>query len=263
MICECCGNRGKIIDSVSGAWIACPKCKGAVSAAKSVKVEDIADINLSSYAYDILNIPECYRRVVYTNDSLNNQINGYYEGEINNLIDCLNRIRSNLLVGLLPDHSIYFHTPNEIDIALWIYSMQRIIVSKGLTTMPYISVKELAYIASKEEKRETFFNYVNAHLCFLDLGAVSNWETSGTLADILRLRANKGLATIVTGYWSYEVIEQNDKYGIKYLMSKERIALGILNCLSLTRKGKKDYKPVIKTTQVNEEKINDIASIIE
>ena len=81
MICECCGNRGKIIDSVSGAWIACPKCKGAVSAAKSVKVEDIADINLSSYAYDILNIPECYRRVVYTNDSLNNQINGYAKNE--------------------------------------------------------------------------------------------------------------------------------------------------------------------------------------
>ena len=155
------------------------------------------------------------------------------------------------------------HTPNEVDIALWVYSIQRLAVSKGITTVPYISVKELAYIASKEEQKEEFFSYVNAQLCILDLGAVNNWEASGTLADILRLRANKGLATIVTGYWSYEVIEANDKYGTKYLMSKEKVSLGVLNCLSLRRKNKKDIKPVIISPEVNQGSIDDIASILE
>lgn len=263
MVCECCGDKGKIIDFVSGKWIACPKCKGAVGLAKAIKVEDIADINLSEYTYDVLKIPECYRRVVYTEASFNNQIHGYYEGDINNLINCINKIRGNLLVGLLPDYSIYIHTPNEVDIALWVYSVQRLAVSKGITTMPYISVKELAYISNKEEQKETFFNYVNAQLCILDLGAVNTWDTAGTLADILRLRANKGLATIVTGYWSYEVIEANDKYGVKYLMSKEKMSLGILNCLSLRRKGKKDIKPVIISPEVNQDSIDSIASILE
>lgn len=265
MICECCGNRGKIIDSITGQWIACPKCGSAINAAKAVGKTDggsIADIDFSDYKFKELNIPEHYKRIKYTESSLNGQAVSYYEGDFNNLVGYLNKVMGNLLAGILPDCSKYIHSPNEVDIALWVYSMQRIAVDRGISTMPYISVKELNYLSNKEENRELFFNYVNTQLCFLDLGAVSNWEVASALADILGLRSKKGLPTLVTGYWSYETLEKNDKTGLRYLISKDKMSLAILNAISLTRKGKKDYVAIVKAPEMAETNIDDIASII-
>lgn len=268
MICECCGDRGKIIDRLSGQWIACPKCKGALSAARATGDKNevsIENLDFEDDKFNVLQIPEYYKRFRYTESTLVSQAQqSFYDGDIKILKSYLNNFIDNIKVGIIVYESKYIHAPNEVDIAIWIYSVQRLAVEKGISTMPYISVKELSYLSNRDENRDLFFAYVNTQLCFLDLGAVSNWEVAGTLADILGLRAKKGLPTIVTGYWSYESIEKNDKSGLRYLISKEgKSSLAILNAISLTRKGKKDYVVVAKTEELNDTNIDDIASIIE
>ena len=263
MLCDCCGDRGQIIDRFSGRWISCPKCKNAVALALAKPLQDQLDHSIIDIAMDELKIPELYRKINYEHHILEAQMKNFVAGDVRIMLNRLDIIRDDLKIGILPAQSFYLHAPNEVDMALWVYTIQKLAVSKGFNVAPYISVKELSYLANKDYD-DSYIKYLNADLCILDLAAISSWTISNTIADILAIRAKKGLATIVLGYWPYELIMKNDKSGFYCILTEEIVSYSMLYSISLRRLGKKnntDNRVVIPS--FSEETLSDIASTFD
>lgn len=263
MLCDCCGDRGQIIDRVSGKWISCPKCKNAVELAKALPLQEQLEHSLDTIKLDGLGIPKLYRNINYERNILELQMKNFVAGDVKIMLNRLDIIRDDLRIGILPSQSFYLHAPNEVDMALWVYTIQKIAVSKGLKTMPFISVKELSYLANKDYD-EVYIEYLNTDLCILDLAAINSWTISNTIADVLAIRAKKGLATIVLGYWPYELIMKNDKTGFYCILTEEIVSYSMLYSISLRRQGKKnnvDNRVVIPS--FSDETLSDIASTFD
>lgn len=225
MLCNCCGGRGKIIDRLTGQWINCPKCLSAVNEAKNKTIEEqIVEPN----AYDTLKIPEVYRSIKYSDDVIRSQGGAFRGSDIDELVTICNKIRDDLLYGELPMYSYYIHSPALVDINLWVYTLQRIALKKKISTVPYITINELTTFIDDAGYKPEYIDYINAHLCILDVSARLTQISASTLADLLNVRAKKGLSTIVTGYWGAETLATGTS-GMRYLISLDDYRLNILH----------------------------------
>ena len=229
MICDCCGGKGKVIDRLTGKWVNCPKCYSAIKEAQnSVVGVDIETEAKTSDVMDRLHIPKIYREIKYSEDIMRSHGQDYILNDVTALIDICNRIRDDLLCGELPINSYYIHCPAVLDIDLWVYTLQRIAISKNISTVPYISVNELAKYITDNGYTDKYEDYINAQLCILDLSARITQIGSITLADLITVRAKKGLPTIVTGYWSTEWIWRDTNNDVRFIISTDECRLNKL-----------------------------------
>lgn len=259
-VCECCGSRGKIINSITGEWMPCPKCKGVVAeatGAKGLTLESFADSDVSKSSYQALKIPKIYENLTYSGSLLRSQAGAYFEGDVREYISVLDRVRDGIISHVLPEYSMYLHAPNEIDIALWVYTVLRLAVDNGFTAVPYLSLHELYYLTEVQDNRGLYIEYLNAQVCILDLAAVLKIDTVALLADIVSTRAKKGLPTIVTGYWKTEVLlRQYRLFNLYYLLSDSLMQNGILRYYNLTRKDMRGKSSKVTVTEQENKNVN-------
>lgn len=225
MICECCGGRGMIIDRINGRWINCPKCQSILNEVKNSS--NIEEQLVTVDILDTLRIPDVYKRVKYSETLISSHDSEYVSGDLTYLKNTLSKIMSDLTYGELPKLSYYIHCPPVIDINVWVYTLQRLAISKNISTVPYITINELATYIDDSGYKPEYVNYINAHLCVLDISARLTTVAANTLADLLNVRAKKGLPTICTGYWGTDSIK-NGSSTVRYLITTDEYRLNIL-----------------------------------
>lgn len=250
MVCNICGGRGKILKRVggTGSWIPCPKCTSPVSEAKTLTELDKL-MPEERPLISKLNIPDAYISIrydstlVFKTDALN-----YYSAQsLNNMATICDAIYNSVVNSLLYKQSVYLHFPIHVDGAAWVYSLQRLAVTKGISTLPYISLnilndKIMNSSNQFEYNEDTYDDYRNTQLCILNATAHTLADSWATLADLLQERALRNLPTIVTGYWSEQALAKNKTGGASYLLDTMANRLDILKPYSIYFKGKNDIK---------------------
>ena len=258
MICDCCGGKGQVIDRITGRWVNCPKCQSLINEVKNT-INNIVESSITPNMLDILKIPKVYRDIKYSKDLFISRSKQFRVSDIENLVDICDKIRDTLLYGDLPTYSYYIHCPPVIDINIWVYTLQKIALSKNLTTVPYITINELTMYIDDMGYKPEYVDYINAKLCILDVSARLTQISASTLADLLNVRAKKGLPTIVTGYWGADTL-MNGASAMRYLITDDEYHLNVLHGNSVHYKsGRQKYNDVVQAKSV-EIKPDDIAS---
>lgn len=272
-------KNGKIFMESSRTLVDCPDCKNIVKALEQPKT--VEGISL----FDVLCIPENYRNLgvvkrevlsmgktsVFSNTSLEN---------VGKLLD--NIVESIYNFNKVPYISAYVYGGSYADMKMYVYSVQKLAIEKGLGVVPYISANSLFGIQSVLDCKErhfelvkglennvrvdfenlediplveglkfcrhtklTYFDYINADVCFID--ATSNTTEKGwvAVADLLAERARRNLPTYVIGYWS-SISLNNNSTGFRFLVSEGGLAR--LDKLSLfeVKSKKQDIKDNIE-----------------
>ena len=258
MICDCCGGRGQVIDRITGRWVNCPKCQSLINEVKNT-TNNIAESSITPNMLDILKIPKVYKDIKYSAELILSHDRFFRVTDLHELANICDKIRDTLNYGDLPTYSYYIHCPPVIDINVWVYTLQRIAITKNISTVPYITINELTMYIDDMGYKPEYIDYINAKLCILDVSARLTQISASTLADLLNVRAKKGLPTIVTGYWGADTLI-NGTSAMRYLITDDEYHLNVLHGNSVHYKsGRQKYNNVVQTKS-NDVKSDDIAS---
>lgn len=228
MKCEICGGTKRVINPANGHWVSCPKCCSAVEEAKIAANEKI-ETNQSSLLDD-LKIPSIYQKMKYDSSILfyNKSASAYSADSIKSSVTVCDAIYHKVYSNELFMQSVYIHFPPALDGNLWVYSLQKVALERGISTLPYITLNELNRVIYAVDDNDLYDQYRRTKLCILDASARTLPDAWVTLADLLAVRARNDLPTIVTGYWSSVTLSSRDNGGAKYLFDDTAERLNIL-----------------------------------
>lgn len=290
MICDCCGGRGRILDTVSRTFVPCPVCNTVVDEAKNSTVEGIVmemvadDMSSKGHRFGYggmlddlsdktqseltegerrllsvreqmemtkpmlkrLRIPEDYwhrkyeKALVFTTDVYDN----FDRNSVENVALLCQSVLDRVFAGFTPLQSVYIQMPNSSKSCLWVYTLQRIAVMRGISTAPYIDLMELSRYRSGERKsvssdsddelsrnydilgldisdinEPTFNDYYEVGLCIIEVPSYVRFDEWLILSDLLRARARRGLATVTVGTLSDTTLSNMRGSGARYLFS--------------------------------------------
>lgn len=244
--CDCCGGRGKILVDKRG-WIPCPVC-GSVVVESDDKGEPIVAESTNDTVrkqYESLLVPKIYQTMKYSSDFVfwgNNKNSRLYQADsLRNLASVCDRIYSSIYNGEIMLQSVYLFIPPVFDANIFVFDTQKLAISRGFSVSRYITLNELLRVINKPEEYESFYS---SQICFLDASARTTESGWVALADILTIRARRGLCTYVTGYWASTNLEHT---GANYLIDEDSNRLSLLNPVNLIsiKRGKRgsDLEP--------------------
>jgi hypothetical protein len=248
----------------------CPECSNVEKVLE--KVDEEVGISL----YDKLSIPENYRGVQlvkrevlqFDNDNL------YAPNSIQQVGKLLDRIVETIYNHRkLLNMSVFIYGGTMSDMKSYVYSTQKVALEKGLTTVPFISLNTLygiqrlldctanhSKILERFEKGAllesdyadlpvveglkfsrytglTYFDFINADLCFVEISSNSSKGGGAALADLLSERAKHGLPTYVISYWPSGHVKHPSFGGIQFLfMDTGYSRLDKLNIYEISRR---------------------------
>lgn len=225
--CDCCGGRGKILVDKRG-WIPCPVC-GSVVVEKDENDEPIVAESTNPSVkeqYDKLEVPKVYQTMKYSSEFVfwgNSKSSRLYQVEtLKNLASVCDRIYSSIYNGEVMLQSVYLFIPSVFDSNIFVFDTQKLAISRGFTVSRYVTLNELLDIIGKPEYKD----FYTSQVCFLDASARTTESAWVALADILAIRARKGLCTYVTGYWASTSLERT---GASYIIDEDSNRLNLLN----------------------------------
>lgn len=238
-------KKGKIYMESLRRLVDCPECRNIT---KVLKKPD----GKGSSIFDKLEIPPQYENAGVAGHELFNMrmLENFSITSINEVANLLERINKDLYSGKVTGVSCYIHTPNIIDIKAFVYGAQRLALEKGLGVTPFISCNTLYGLqrvgdyqfSTLQEFMDntgfkdvspdliltidgyrvvqrtdlTYYDFINADLCFIEATANTSERGWVGLADLLSERAKRGLPTYVIGYWSSS---SGGPRGVKYLIN--------------------------------------------
>lgn len=253
MRCEVCGGTKRILNPHNGRWVSCPLCCSAVEEAKVV-IDESIDTPQSS-VLDDLNIPTIYQKMKYDSSILfyNKSASSYSADSVKNSVTICDTIYHRIYSNELFMQSVYIHFPPAIDGNLWVYSLQKIAVERGISTLPYITLNELNRKLCTVDGMDIFDAYRHTKLCILDASARTLPDAWVTLADLLAVRARNDLPTIVTGYWSSITLSNRENGGAKFLFDDSAERFNILKPYDLTSRGSRSKVYKREQTSVDDD----------
>lgn len=242
MLCECCGGKGKILSTVYG-WIPCPKCgviKVTEDNSTSAPVISEEVNNEVKEAYTALEVPEMYQLMKYSSDLVFfSKVGNMFQMEtLKSLASVCDKIYSSIYYGEILLQSVYLHFPPVLDGNIFVFDTQKLALSRGFTVSRYATLNELVDIIGTDEYKI----FYTSQICFLDASAKTTETGWVALADLLAIRARKGLATYVTGYWGSTQIM--NRSGAKYILDNDGDRLSLLKPYELvSKRSKKAVNP--------------------
>lgn len=243
-----CNDKHEVFMSALNAMVPCPHCKDVTTLIK--KQEEDENFN----PYEKLYIPKQYKDAVAVDIDLfpTEALGAFSPDSINEVSQLLFKINQSLYKSRIFDLSTYIYVPNIVDIKLFVYGAQRLAVENGLSVTPFISANTLCGIqrvgefslTSIRDVKDmngdlkdvhpdllnavdgyrviqdtdlTYYDFINADLCFIDATANTTEKGWTGVADLLNERTKKGRPTYVIGYWGTKNAQYAGMNGLKYL----------------------------------------------
>lgn len=328
MICDCCGGKGKILDTVSRSFVPCPCCNTVIDEAKNsvvdgIVTEMVADDGLSSngHRFDFggmfddlsgkeqseltdgerrllnvreqmemtkpmlkrLRIPEDYFHRKYEKDLVftKDVYDSFDRNSVENVAMLCQSVLDRVYAGFLPLQSVYIQMPNSSKSCLWVYTLQRIAVMRGISTAPYIDLTELLRLRDPDYRwrgrksvssdsdelsrnydilgldisdinEPTFNDYYEVGLCVIEVPSYVRFDEWLVLSDLLRARARRGLATVAVGTLNDTVLSNRKGSGARYLFSS-RLDTNSLSMLKpYSMRGIHSREPLVNESEPTE-----------
>lgn len=252
--------EGRVFLETQG-YVPCPHCSDLVKVAETVLETTGEDL------FSQLRIPPQYRDATLVDEALfrPSLVSNFTPESVYEMKTLFSNINRSLYHGNVYRLSVYFHNPNVIDTRLFVYGAMRFAFEKGLGVCPFVSCHTLYGIQKlgdypygtlreasentniKEYSPEliaavdgfrfvadtklTYYDFVNADLCFIEATANTTDKGWTALADLLSERAKNGLPTYVMGYWSVRYSRGVGGRGLKYLLAPEGLGVHRLDML--------------------------------
>ena len=243
-------NGGFILLPATGERVPCPVCNGVQ------RYTEILNQEVENNVYDKLNISPQYANKIGVGDEYLYLINKLEEA---NMPDALSLANAMEAIARSIDNkrvyrcSFYFVIDerwmllNNFDWNMFVYCMQAKALSKGIGTMPFITINTL-YLIFRSRERVTdipgkpmlpengvtgetaslmyrlfnycsfdYFDYLETPLLFLQVTSAMQVMSIAVLIDLLTERSKRGLATYVIGYFDGNNYKDNEFDFSKYL----------------------------------------------
>lgn len=253
-------NEGKVFLESRG-FVPCPHCSSIIKVAETLANTTGEDL------HSMMRIPPQYRDATLVDEGLFRQglVGNFLPESVHEMKTLFMGINKALYHGSVYRMSVYFHLPNFFDTRLFVYGAMRFAFEKGLGVAPFISCSTLyglqkigdyPFSTLKEasstgnireyspelvaavdgyrfvaESKLTYFDFVNADLCFIEATANTTDKGWTALADLLSERAKNGLPTYVMGYWSLRASRGIGGRGLRYLIAPEGMGIHRLDML--------------------------------
>lgn len=246
--CEYNCKRGVVFNHVTKQDEPCP-VHGNIDV-----VLETEDEKTGFTPYMKLDIPVQYRVLGTTDEELLN-FNGsgaYTQDSLLEVGTVMKRVNTAIYNHEIYSLSFYLYASNQVDTRRFVYGAQKLAIEKGLSVSPFISANVLYGLqrvgdfsltsirdltlnngALKEVHPDmmhavdgyrmvqntelTYFDYVNADICFIDATANTTEKGWTGLADLLGERSKRNLPTYVIGYWGSRNPQAGR--GLRYLIS--------------------------------------------
>lgn len=274
--CSVCKGTHKVYMVALNKFVKCPQCTSLTSLVEILKEEGTS-------IDDILFIPSQYRDeddeiVPVDEEIITKQSSGLAsDASVVALVKVLKSINEAIYNQSVLRASLYFSTPNVIDLRPFVYGAQKLALENGLGVVPMIScnllyglqrvsdfdfktIREASnspslvdvspeLVASIEGYRLTqatnlsYFDFIYADLCFIEVTANTAYKGWNALADLLGERSRNGLPTYVLGYWGST--NYRGSQDLRYLLT-ERVGkrLDLLYPVEVSTKNKQSYSEV-------------------
>lgn len=275
-------KKGKIYLESTKTLVDCPDCRDIK------KVLEKTDASGITY-YDKLFIPEAYKSTGVIGKELfatSTVANSFTQASIAEVANMLERINQDIYLGRVTQVSLYLFVGNNVDIRQFVYGSQKMALEKGLGVSPFISLNTLYGIQKVidynfrdlpddevlakgrslpldtlsaldgmrfiEKTKVTYFDFINADLCFIDATSATTAKGWTALADLLSERSRNNLPTYVIGYWqtSNQILYNS---GLNFLIGSINASrLDRLNTfeLKLKKNSKSDEETSVGITKV-------------